>query len=79
MLKHFRLKTLLLNIWSWFFYPLDFTFVCPTELIAFSDRVQEFRDINTEVVGISCDSHHAHIAWDKIQRIKADLVGLRSL
>ncbi|GBB91713.1 hypothetical protein RclHR1_19080003 [Rhizophagus clarus] len=59
------------------FYPLDFTFVCPTELIAFSDRVQEFRDINTEVVGISCDSHHAHIAWDKIPRNQGGLGGIR--
>lgn len=40
-----------------FFYPLDFTFVCPTEIIAFSDRIQEFRDLNTEVVGVSVDSH----------------------
>ncbi|RIA97910.1 peroxiredoxin-4-like [Glomus cerebriforme] len=59
------------------FYPLDFTFVCPTELIAFSDRVQEFRDINTEVVGISCDSPHAHIAWDKIPRNQGGLGGIK--
>ncbi|CAH3160859.1 unnamed protein product, partial [Pocillopora meandrina] len=39
-----------------FFYPLDFTFVCPTEIIAFSDRIKEFRAINTEVVGCSVDS-----------------------
>ncbi|XP_066017214.1 peroxiredoxin-4-like isoform X3 [Pocillopora verrucosa] len=39
-----------------FFYPLDFTFVCPTEIIAFSDRIEEFRAINTEVVGCSVDS-----------------------
>lgn len=46
-----------------FFYPLDFTFVCPTEIIAFSDRIQEFRDLNTEVVGVSVDSHFSHLAW----------------
>ncbi|XP_054714944.1 peroxiredoxin 1-like isoform X2 [Uloborus diversus] len=46
-----------------FFYPLDFTFVCPTEIIAFSDRAQEFRDINCEVVGCSTDSHFSHLAW----------------
>ena len=46
-----------------FFYPLDFTFVCPTELIAFSDRVDEFRDIGCEVVACSCDSQFSHLAW----------------
>ncbi|XP_002733995.1 peroxiredoxin-like [Saccoglossus kowalevskii] len=46
-----------------FFYPLDFTFVCPTEIIAFSDRAAEFKDINTEVVGVSVDSHFSHLAW----------------
>jgi len=46
-----------------FFYPLDFTFVCPTEIIAFSDRVEEFRKINCEVVACSTDSHFSHLAW----------------
>ncbi|XP_054258687.1 peroxiredoxin-1-like isoform X2 [Macrosteles quadrilineatus] len=46
-----------------FFYPLDFTFVCPTEIIAFSDRMNEFKAINTAVVGVSCDSHFSHLAW----------------
>jgi len=46
-----------------FFYPLDFTFVCPTEIIAFSDRIAEFKAINTEVVGVSVDSHFSHLAW----------------
>lgn len=46
-----------------FFYPLDFTFVCPTEIIAFSDRSDEFREINTQVVGCSTDSHFSHFAW----------------
>lgn len=45
------------------FYPLDFTFVCPTEIIAFSDRMREFKSINTNVVGCSCDSHFCHLAW----------------
>ena len=39
-----------------FFYPLDFTFVCPTEITAFSDRYSEFSDLNTEVLGVSVDS-----------------------
>ncbi|XP_053229687.1 peroxiredoxin-1-like [Podarcis raffonei] len=46
-----------------FFYPLDFTFVCPTEIIAFSDRSEEFRKINCEVIGASVDSHFCHLAW----------------
>ncbi|XP_014291181.1 peroxiredoxin-like [Halyomorpha halys] len=46
-----------------FFYPLDFTFVCPTEIIAFSNRIKEFEEINASVVGVSCDSHFSHLAW----------------
>ncbi|XP_072347094.1 peroxiredoxin-2 [Scyliorhinus torazame] len=51
-----------------FFYPLDFTFVCPTEIIAFSDRAAEFRKINCEVIGASTDSHFSHLAWTKVPR-----------
>jgi len=46
-----------------FFYPLDFTFVCPTEIIAFSDRVAEFEAINCAVIACSTDSHFSHLAW----------------
>ena len=46
-----------------FFYPLDFTFVCPTEIIAFSDRVAEFEKLNVQVLGVSVDSHFTHLAW----------------
>jgi len=46
-----------------FFYPLDFTFVCPTEIIAFNDKLEEFRALNTEVIGVSTDSHFSHLAW----------------
>lgn len=46
-----------------FFYPLDFTFVCPTEIIAFSDAVDDFKKINCEVIAASCDSHFSHLAW----------------
>jgi len=46
-----------------FFYPLDFTFVCPTELIAFDKRLEAFKQRNVEVVGISIDSHYTHNAW----------------
>ncbi|WP_013323938.1 peroxiredoxin [Gloeothece verrucosa] len=51
-----------------FFYPLDFTFVCPTEIIAFSDRYDEFKNINTEVLGVSVDSEFSHLAWIQTER-----------
>ena len=46
-----------------FFYPLDFTFVCPSELIAFDHRLDEFTKRNVEVIGVSIDSHFTHNAW----------------
>ncbi len=46
-----------------FFYPLDFTFVCPSEIIAFNHRLKEFKDRGVEVIGVSVDSHFSHIAW----------------
>lgn len=46
-----------------FFYPLDFTFVCPSELIAFDHRLAEFAKRNVEVIGVSIDSHFSHLAW----------------
>ncbi|XP_055622197.1 peroxiredoxin 1 isoform X2 [Toxorhynchites rutilus septentrionalis] len=56
-----------------FFYPLDFTFVCPTEIIAFSDRVEEFRKIGCEVIGVSTDSHFTHLAWINTPRKQGGL------
>lgn len=44
------------------------TFVCPTELIAFDERLEEFKHINTEVVACSVDSHYAHLAWQETDR-----------
>jgi len=46
-----------------FFYPLDFTFVCPSELIALDHRIEEFTQRNVEVIGVSIDSHFTHNAW----------------
>lgn len=46
-----------------FFYPLDFTFVCPSELIAFDHRLADFKSRGVEVIGISIDSHFTHLAW----------------
>lgn len=51
-----------------FFYPLDFTFVCPTEIIAFSDRIAEFQERNVQVVGVSIDSEYTHLAWKNTPR-----------
>jgi peroxiredoxin (alkyl hydroperoxide reductase subunit C) len=46
-----------------FFYPLDFTFVCPSEILAFNSRVNEFKEKNCEVIGVSVDSRFTHLAW----------------
>lgn len=46
-----------------FFWPLDFTFVCPSEIIAFDKRLDEFKSRGVEVIGVSIDSHYTHIAW----------------
>ena len=48
-----------------FFYPLDFTFVCPTEILAFDEALEDFRARDAEVVGVSVDSHYAHAAWKR--------------
>lgn len=62
-LSQFKGKYVLL-----FFYPLDFTFVCPTEIIAFSERIKEFNDLGVEVIGVSVDSHFSHLAWRNVPR-----------
>ncbi len=46
-----------------FFYPLDFTFVCPSEIIAFNKQLEAFKSRNVEVIGVSTDSHFSHLAW----------------
>jgi peroxiredoxin 2/4 len=58
-----------------FFYPLDFTFVCPTEILAVSDRIQEFKDLGVEVLGVSVDSVHSHKAWLNTPRDKNGIEG----
>jgi peroxiredoxin (alkyl hydroperoxide reductase subunit C) len=59
------------------FYPLDFTFVCPTELTTFSDRYEDFLGIGAEVIGVSTDSVHSHRAWLKTPKEKNGVEGLR--
>ena len=67
-LKSYKGKWLVL-----FFYPLDFTFVCPTEIIAFSDRSGDFKKIGAEIVACSVDSHFTHLAWVNTPRNKGGL------
>ena len=50
-----------------FFYPLDFTFVCPSEILAFDERLDEFHERGCEVVGVSFDSHYTHLAWRRTE------------
>jgi peroxiredoxin 2/4 len=59
-----------------FFYPLDFTFVCPTEILAFSDRLGEFRKLGAEVLGASVDSKFSHLAWTEKPREQGGIKGL---
>ncbi|KAL9263211.1 2-Cys peroxiredoxin BAS1-like, chloroplastic-like protein [Drosera capensis] len=60
-----------------FFYPLDFTFVCPTEITAFSDRHAEFEKLNTEILGVSIDSVFSHLAWVQTDRKSGGLGDLK--
>ncbi|MBK9128508.1 MAG: peroxiredoxin [Phycisphaerales bacterium] len=56
-----------------FFWPLDFTFVCPTEIVAFSDASANFAERNTQLLGVSIDSHYTHLAWTKTPRAEGGL------
>ena len=67
-LSQFRGKYVVL-----FFYPLDFTFVCPTEITAFSDRHADFASRNTEILGVSVDSQFSHLAWIQTDRKQGGL------
>lgn len=68
-------QTILKGKWTVvFFYPLDFTFVCPTELAEFNKELKNFRDREAQVLSASCDSHFSHLAW---RNSHADLKGLQ--
>ena len=60
-----------------FFYPLDFTFVCPTELLAFQEKLQEFEKRNVAVVGCSIDSKFSHWAWLNTEKKKGGIQGVK--
>ncbi|MCI5051730.1 MAG: peroxiredoxin [Simkaniaceae bacterium] len=70
-LEQFRGKYVIL-----FFYPLDFTFVCPTELHAFQERKEEFALRNAQVVGCSVDSHYAHAQWKMMSKKQGGIEGI---
>ena len=67
-LSAFRGKNVVL-----FFWPLDFTFVCPTEIVAFSEAAQQFAERNTALLGVSIDSQFVHLAWQKTPRAQGGL------
>jgi peroxiredoxin (alkyl hydroperoxide reductase subunit C) len=59
-----------------FFYPLDFTFVCPTELHAFQEKLDAFKKLNCEVIGVSIDSQFSHLAWLNTPRTEGGIKGV---
>lgn len=59
-----------------FFYPLDFTFVCPTELHAFQEKLEKFKALNTQLIGVSVDSKFSHFAWLTTPRAKGGIEGV---
>ena len=71
-LSDFRGKYTLL-----FFYPLDFTFVCPSEILAFNRQVEEFNKKDCQLIGISVDSHFTHLAWKEIEIEKGGIGNIR--
>lgn len=71
-LKDYRGKYVVL-----FFYPLDFTFVCPTELIALDERIEDFKSRNAEVIAISIDSQYSHYAWRSVPKEKGGVGELK--
>src|SRR5258708_573812 len=70
-LQQFHGKNIIL-----FFYPLDFTFVCPTELHAFQEKLEEFEKRNTQVIGCSVDSAYTHLAWMNTPKAKGGIHGV---
>lgn len=60
-----------------FFYPLDFTFVCPTEMHAFQEKLDAFKKLNTEVLGVSVDSQFSHLAWLNTKKEDGGIEGVK--
>ncbi len=76
IIEGFKLSSLKGKYIVLFFYPLDFTFVCPTELHAFNERIKDFRARNVELVAVSIDSHFSHYAWLNTPRSKGGIQGV---
>ncbi|MBD3318129.1 MAG: redoxin domain-containing protein [Chitinivibrionales bacterium] len=77
IIEDFRLSDLKGKHIILFFYPLDFTFVCPTELHAFNERLDDFHERGVELVAASVDSHYSHIAWLATPKAKGGIEGIR--
>ena len=75
--KDFKLSDYRGKYVVFFFYPLDFTFVCPTELHAFQEKIDQFRKLNCEVVACSIDSHFSHVAWLNTPRKDGGIEGVK--
>lgn len=60
-----------------FFYPMDFTFVCPTEIHEFQNKLAEFNKLGAEVIGVSVDSPHSHVAWLNTPKDKGGINGVK--
>jgi peroxiredoxin (alkyl hydroperoxide reductase subunit C) len=76
VIEKFKLSSLRGKYVLFYFYPLDFTFVCPTELHAFEARLSDFRQRNCEVVGCSVDSHFSHLAWLAMPKAQGGIQGV---
>ncbi|MGE5196062.1 MAG: peroxiredoxin [Anaerolineae bacterium] len=73
----FSLQTFLGKYIVFFFYPLDFTFVCPTELHAFQEKIHEFEKRDAQLVGCSVDSSYSHYAWVNTPKSKGGIEGVQ--
>lgn len=76
VVEGFSLRDFLGKYVLFFFYPLDFTFVCPTELHAFQEKLKEFEKRNTQIVGCSIDSWFSHLAWLNTPKNKGGIEGV---
>jgi peroxiredoxin (alkyl hydroperoxide reductase subunit C) len=76
VVDEFSLSGLLGQYILFFFYPLDFTFVCPTELHAFQEKLEEFEKRNTQIIGCSIDSWFSHLAWLSTPKNKGGIEGV---
>lgn len=77
MVEEFALSDHLGHYIVFFFYPLDFTFVCPTELHAFQDKLEDFKNRGAQVVGCSVDSWFSHLAWLQTPKSKGGIQGVQ--